>query len=416
MRSTITEQLWGFTPELIGDDRRAFFIWSWRKLVLAGLMICSLIFSLCIRFSNIVIASITFSCTLLLWVCGLNIFWFWYLLPEVVHRESTQSSSQIKTDPSERSEWSGKIRDKSDPNCDFRLPVTVITGYLGSGKTTLVSHILKNTLGLKILVIENEIGEEGIDHELLVQVAKEDIILLNNGCVCCKVRNDLIQTFHALFGDPKLSQLDWIVIETTGLADPGPLIQSLYHDDQCKRHLRLDSIITVVDAKHFESHITCDKNAKPGIHGDSMEAVQQICFADRVILNKTDLVGGAESARVIATIKGMNPRVEVIRSMYAQVPVDELLNLRAFDASRNPSLLEEPVSTSMPVFIKLGKNGEILSSKKERQLQTTVSTLSLTVEAPLDLDRFNSWITSYLARNGSTVYRVKGVIRRMLFH
>jgi G3E family GTPase len=196
-----------------------------------------------------------------------------------------------------------------------------------------VNHLLGNTLGLKILVVENEVGQEGIDHELLLQqTKKEQIILMNNGCVCCSVRGDLIQTFKQLFKSDSFSLLNWVVIETTGLADPGPVIQTLFMDDDCKKHMRLDACITVVDSKHIVQHfgmycivvlmysnvlrliclniatnICCvllhSASAAAGGEGAHKglavpEAVQQLAFADRILLNKIDLVTEAELVNV----------------------------------------------------------------------------------------------------------------------
>ena len=280
----------------------------------------------------------------------------------------------IKTEVDSETTVTGSLL--SSTQVDNRLPVTVVTGFLGSGKTTLVQNILKNTVGLKILVIENEIGEEGIDHELLLQhTNKEEVILMSNGCICCTVRKDVIQTFQRLFLDDKFSKLDWVVIETTGLADPAPLIQSLYMDEQCKRHLRLDSVLTVVDAKHVGGHIQAYSDGKKGAHGGIPEAVRQIAFADRVLLNKIDLLKSLDSKstvlaqtetpttimsksglhgkpdslnaahtmssdelsaeRVLELVREINPLAQIMMCEYASIPVDELLNIRAFDASRN---------------------------------------------------------------------------------
>ena len=199
----------------------------------------------------------------------------------------------------------------------------------GSGKTTLVNHLLGNTVGLRILVVENEVGQEGIDHELLLQqTKKEQIILMNNGCVCCSVRGDLIQTFKQLFASDAFAHLNWVVIETTGLADPGPVIQTLFMDDECKKYMRLDACITVVDSKHINQHfgkclvmltyiitfnyrpLLCsfiEAAASAGQEGAHTglavpEAVQQLAFADRILLNKVDLVTEEELAMVVEQV------------------------------------------------------------------------------------------------------------------
>ena len=184
-------------------------------------------------------------------------------------------------------------------------------------------------------------------------------------------------------------------------------------DPLCKKHLRLDSVLSIVDAKHFRLHISPHDGTRKGVHGDSLEAVQQVCFADRVILNKTDLVDESQLDLVTQTIQQLNPNVSIIRSIFSRVPVDELLNIRAFDASRNLSYLENAVAAAVPVFIRKDESGKVISNKtwnstSSTTSQTSVSTVSLAVDTPLDLDKFNAWISSYLGTYGDSVYRVKG--------
>ncbi len=228
------------------------------------------------------------------------------------------------------------------------------------------------------------------------------------------VRSDVIKTFHTLFDDPKLSQLHWVVIETTGLADPAPLIQSLYMDEKCKKHLRMDSILTVVDAKHVELHLESNSEKKVGVHGKTSEAVQQICFADRIILNKIDLVNEQETQQVVKVIKMTNPNASIIKCKYSNVPVEELLNIRAFDASRNSTLIESNIQeNSVPIFLQTDKDGKILrkaTNNYSASSDTRVSTVSLTTNKPIDLDRFNFWIAQFLQNNGESVYRLKGIL------
>ena len=230
------------------------------------------------------------------------------------------------------------------------------------------------------------------------------------------VRNDLIKTFHSLFENPKLSLLDWVVIETTGLADPAPLIQSLYMDPTCKKFLRMDSILTVVDALHISLHLE-DYSSSPdrkGVHGGTMEAIQQICFADKIIVNKIDLVDSNELSNLLKTIKLLNSYASVIQSVHSKVSVDELLNIRAFDPSKNKHLLEmlDRTYKSVPVFININKEGKIEPQKKTKSEKpsTELSTISLSTDFPIDLDSFNNWITQYLQVNGPNLYRFKGLI------
>ena len=226
------------------------------------------------------------------------------------------------------------------------------------------------------------------------------------------VRRDVIKTFHTLFDDPKLSQLNRVVIETTGLADPAPLIQSLYMDEKCKKHLRMDSILTVVDAKHIELHLH-SSSEKKGIHGKTLEAVQQLCFADRVILNKMDLVSEEEVQKVVKVIQATNPNASIIKCKYSSVPVEKLLNIRAFDATRNSVLIENTVrENSVPVFLKTNANGKILRKTVNNYAiaGTRVSTVSLTTTKAIDMDKFNFWIVKLLQENGMSVYRLKGIL------
>jgi G3E family GTPase len=177
------------------------------------------------------------------------------------------------------------------------IPVTVITGFLGAGKTTLLNRILTENHGKRIAVIENEFGEIGIDHQLVIQ-SDEEIFELNNGCICCRVRGDLIRILAKL--SQRKDKFDSVLIETTGMADPGPVAQTFFTDDEVKESFVLDGIVTVVDAKHV------------GLHFDDMREVrEQIGFADVILLNKTDLVPEKELAATEARIRKMNPMAKV---------------------------------------------------------------------------------------------------------
>ncbi|PNW83540.1 hypothetical protein CHLRE_05g234652v5 [Chlamydomonas reinhardtii] len=217
-----------------------------------------------------------------------------------------------------------------------KIPITVVTGFLGAGKTTLVNHILTANHGKKIAVIENEFGEVGID-DALVMESKEEIFEMNNGCVCCTVRGDLIRILNKLI--KRKGKFDAILIETTGLANPAPVIQTFFVDDDIKDACLLDAVLTVVDAKHVTQHL--DEEKPEGVVN---EAVQQIAFADKVLLNKTDLVSAEELHRLRHRIQHMNKPVEIIECVRSNVDVGRLLGINAFSLEKllamDPEFLE----------------------------------------------------------------------------
>ena len=209
-------------------------------------------------------------------------------------------------------------------SADNRIPVTVLTGFLGAGKTTLLNRVLTEQHGRKIAVIENEFGEVGVDNQLVIQ-ADEEIFAMNNGCLCCTVRGDLLRILARLL--KRKDRLDGVLIETTGLADPGPVAQTFFTDPEIREAYRLDGIVTVVDAKYAAQHLD-----------DGKEAKEQVAFADVILLNKTDLAGAAEIDRLEARLHRMNTAARIHRTRDCEIGIDRVLNVGGFNLSRATDL------------------------------------------------------------------------------
>ena len=216
------------------------------------------------------------------------------------------------------------------------IPATILTGFLGSGKTTLLKRVLSEQHGQKIAVIENEFGEESIDNEILVADTNEQIIQMNNGCVCCTIREDLRTTLSDLAARRRKGELDFdrVVIETTGLADPGPVAQTFFMDDEIAESYLLDSILTLVDAKHAESQLD-----------NRQEARRQVGFADQIFISKTDLVAQGEVDALVRRLKHMNPRAPMQKVHFGEVPITSVFDLKGFNLNAKLEIDPEFLAT-----------------------------------------------------------------------
>ncbi|MGC2781178.1 MAG: GTP-binding protein [Bradyrhizobium sp.] len=281
-----------------------------------------------------------------------------------------------------------------------KIPVTVLTGYLGAGKTTLLNRILSEDHGKKYAVIVNEFGEIGIDNDLIVG-ADEEVFEMNNGCICCTVRGDLVRIISGLMR--RKGKFDAIIVETTGLADPAPVAQTFFVDEDVQKNARLDAVVTVADAKWLSDRLK-----------DAPEAKNQIAFADVIVLNKTDLVSPPELAEVEARIRAINPYARLHRTERCQIAISDVLERGAFDLDR---ILEIE-----PEFLNTGDDHDHhhdhdhghdhhhhdhgLKHYHDEDMQS----LSLRSDKPLDPSRFMPWLQNLVQTEGGKILRSKGIL------
>jgi G3E family GTPase len=295
----------------------------------------------------------------------------------------------------------------AEESASEKIPVTVLTGYLGAGKTTLLNRILSEPHGKKYAVIVNEFGEIGIDNDLVVG-ADEEIFEMNNGCICCTVRGDLIRILDGLIR--RKGNFDGIIVETTGLADPAPVAQTFFMDETVGRRTKLDAVVTVADAKWLNERLK-----------DAPEAKNQIAFADVILINKTDLVSSEQLSEVEARIRGINRYAKLHKTQRAQIPLDAVLGRNAFDLGRILDLEPDFLGTDDHDHHHHdhdhdhghhhGDNGRSqahggLKHYHDEEMQS----IALSTDKPLDPDKFFPWVQDLVQKEGPNILRCKGIL------
>jgi G3E family GTPase len=293
------------------------------------------------------------------------------------------------------------------PN-DTRVPVTVLTGFLGSGKTTLLNRILTANHGKRIAVIENEFGEIGVDQDLVIH-SDEEIFEMNNGCLCCTVRGDLIRILGNLM--KRRDKFDNILIETTGMADPGPVAQTFFMDDELLAKTRLDGVVTLVDAKHV------------ALHWESHEVKEQVAFADLLLLNKSDLVSSAELDALETKMKRLNGLATIVRTVQAQVELDQVLNIGGFSLDRvlehEPDFLKAAAKPKPALGLTViddhaetchDATCEHPDHTHDHTHDESITSVGIVEPGSVNSKKLNEWLGNLLQVQGENIYRMKGVL------
>jgi len=286
-----------------------------------------------------------------------------------------------------------RVEEKLEEAPALRTPVTVLTGFLGSGKTTLLNKILHGHNDKRIAVIENEFGEVGVDNALVqgnLRREEETIVEMNNGCICCTVRGDLILALKKLLKQAreKAKPLDFIIIETTGLADPAPVAQTFFADAFVQKFARLDGIVTIVDANHVMQHL--DEEKPEGVEN---EAVEQIAFADRVLLNKCDLVDDATQQQIEKRIRSINRGVQIKKTTNCYVDFSFVLGINAFDLDQALEI-----------------DDSFLDDNAAHQHDSSISSVGIDLAGQVDICRLDEWVNCLLQERGIDIFRAKGVL------
>ena len=266
------------------------------------------------------------------------------------------------------------------PVPDTRIPATVVTGFLGSGKTTLINRILREQHGRKIAVIVNEFGEISIDGQLVIHDQDAQLVEFNNGCLCCTVRGDLVETLGRL--QERAGTLDGILIETTGLADPAPVASTFFAADEVKSGIRLDAFVTVVDAVNLERNLA-----------QSNEAVEQVAFSDIILINKMDLVTSERMGAIEARVRQLNPMAKIHYTANAEIDLADIMNVGAFDLAQ-----------------KLEVDPEFLGDH-EHEHDAAIRAFVLEEKRPIDINRLMIWMNKMAQNRGEDLYRTKGIFR-----